>query len=186
MSEIDFMKMRIKKLIIDVPDFPKQGVMFKDITPLFQDQAEFKNLMTHYVRKIKREGVVNKIVAIDSRGFLFGSILAYETGLPMVLARKAGKLPRKTMHQTYELEYGSATLEIHEDDISENDNVLIVDDVLATGGTAVAVGEIIQSLGGFIEGFWFLMDVPLLSGKERIRSRIFADCEDYNNIEVVL
>ena len=186
MSEIDFMKMRIKKLIIDVPDFPKQGVMFKDITPLFQDQAEFRNLMTYYVRKIKREGMINKIVAIDSRGFLFGSILAYETGLPMVLARKAGKLPRKTGHQTYELEYGSATLEIHEEDISENDNVLIVDDVLATGGTAVAVGEIIQSLGGFIEGFWFLMDVPLLSGKERIRSRIFADCEDYNNIEVVL
>jgi len=102
MSEIDFMKMRIKKLIINVPNFPKQGVMFKDITPLFQDQSEFRNLMTHYVRKIKREGIVNKIVAIDSRGFLFGSILAYETGLPMVLARKAGKLPRKTVHQTYE------------------------------------------------------------------------------------
>lgn len=186
MSEIDFMKMRIKKLIINVPDFPKQGVMFKDITPLFQDQAEFKNLMTHYVRKIKREGVVNKIVAIDSRGFLFGSILAYETGLPMVLARKAGKLPRKTVHQTYELEYGTATLEIHEEDISKNDNVLIVDDVLATGGTAVAVGEIVQALGGFIEGFWFLMDVPSLGGKEKIRNRIFADCKDYNDIEVVL
>jgi len=77
-------------------------------------------------------------------------------------------------------------LEIHEEDISKNDNVLIVDDVLATGGTAIAVGEIVQALGGFIEGFWFLMDVPSLGGKEKIRNRIFADCKDYNDIEVVL
>ena len=186
MSEHKFMLQRIKKLIVDVKDFPEKGIVFKDITPLFQDQAEFRNLMTHYVRKIKSEGMVNKIVAIDSRGFLFGSILAYETGLPMVLARKAGKLPRKTANQTYELEYGTATLEIHEDDIAPDDNVLIVDDVLATGGTAIAVGEIVQSLGGIVEGFWFLMDIPALEGKEKIRNRIFTDCEDYNSIEVVL
>lgn len=183
MSEHKFMLERIKKLIIDVPNFPKENVTFKDITPLFQDQAEFRNLMTYYVRKIKREGMVNKIVAIDSRGFLFGSILAYETGLPMVLARKAGKLPRKTAHQTYELEYGSATIEIHEEDIALDDNVLIVDDVLATGGTAVAVGNIVEELGGFIAGYWFLMEVKELGGKNVIFNEFDIDASD---IEVVL
>ena len=183
MSEHKFMLDRIRKLIIDVPDFPKKNVTFKDITPLFQDQAEFRNLMTHYVRKIKRDGMVNKIVAIDSRGFLFGSILAYETGLPMVLARKAGKLPRKTAHQTYELEYGSATLEIHEEDITPDDKVLIVDDVLATGGTAVAVADIVEGLGGSTAGFWFLMEVKELGGQETIFNNIDIDA---NDIEVVL
>ena len=183
MSEHKFMLERIKKLIVDVEDFPEKGIVFKDVTPLFQDQAEFRNLMTHYVRKIKRDGMVNKIVAIDSRGFLFGSILAYETGLPMVLARKAGKLPRKTAHQTYELEYGSATLEIHEEDITPDDKVLIVDDVLATGGTAVAVADIVEGLGGSTAGFWFLMEVKELGGQETIFNNIDIDA---NDIEVVL
>jgi len=183
MSEHKFMLERIKKLIIDVPDFPKKNVTFKDITPLFQDQAEFRNLMTHYVRKIKREGMINKIVAIDSRGFLFGTILAYETGLPMVLARKAGKLPRKTAHQTYKLEYGSATIEIHEEDITREDNVLIVDDVLATGGTAVAVANIVEELEGNIAGFWFLMEIKELGGQDVIFNEFDIDTSD---IEVVL
>ena len=183
MSEHEFMLKRIKKLIIDVPDFPKKNVTFKDITPLFQDQTEFRNLMTHYVRKIKREGMVNKIVAIDSRGFLFGTILAYETGLPMVLARKAGKLPRKTAHQTYKLEYGSATIEIHEEDITREDNVLIVDDVLATGGTAAAVANIVEELEGNIAGFWFLMEIKELGGQDVILNEFDIDTSD---IEVII
>ena len=183
MSEHKFMLERIKKLIIDVHDFPEKGIVFKDITPLFQDQAEFRNLMTYYVRKIKREGVVNKIVAIDSRGFLFGTILAYETGLPMVLARKAGKLPRKTTQQTYKLEYGTACLEIHEDDIDPDDNVLIVDDVLATGGTAIAVANIVESLEGNIAGFWFLMEIKELGGQNVLFDEFDIDGSD---IEVVL
>ncbi len=183
MSEHKFMLDRIRKLIIDVPDFPKKNVTFKDITPLFQDQAEFRNLMTHYVRKINREGMVNKIVAIDSRGFLFGTILAYETGLPMVLARKAGKLPRKTMQQTYNLEYGTASLEIHEDDITPADNVLIVDDVLATGSTAIAVANIVEALEGSIAGFWFLMEIKELSGQDVIFNEFDIDPSD---IEVII
>ena len=183
MSEHKFMLERIKKLIVDVQDFPEKGIVFKDITPLFQDQVEFRNLMTHYVRKIKREGMINKIVAIDSRGFLFGTILAYETGLPMVLARKAGKLPRKTAHQTYKLEYGSATIEIHEEDITREDNVLIVDDVLATGGTAVAVANIVEELEGNIAGFWFLMEIKELGGRDVIFNEFNIDTSD---IEVVL
>ena len=183
MSEHKFMLERIKKLIVHVQDFPEKGIVFKDITPLFQDQVEFRNLMTHYVRKIKREGMINKIVAIDSRGFLFGTILAYETGLPMVLARKAGKLPRKTAHQTYKLEYGSATIEIHKEDVTREDNVLIVDDVLATGGTAVAVANIVEELEGNIAGFWFLMEIKELGGRDVIFNEFNIDTSD---IEVVL
>ena len=183
MSEHKFMLERIKKLIINVQDFPKKGVVFKDITPLFQNQTEFRNLMTYYARKIKRDGLVNKIVAIDSRGFLFGTILAYETGLPMVLARKAGKLPRKTALCTYNLEYGTACLEIHEDDIKPGDNVLIVDDVLATGGTAIAVADIVEALEGNIAGFWFLMEIKELIGREIIFNKFDIDTSD---IEVVL
>ena len=183
MSEHKFMLERIKNLIVDVQDFPEKGIVFKDITPLFQDQTEFRNLMTHYVRKIKRDGMVNKIVAIDSRGFLFGTILAYETGLPMVLARKAGKLPRKTIQQTYNLEYGTASLEIHEDDITPDDNVLIVDDVLATGGTAVAVGNIVEALKGNIAGFWFLMEIKELAGQDILFNEFDINVSD---IEVVL
>ncbi len=183
MSEHRFMLDRIRKLVIDVQDFPEKGIVFKDITPLFQNQSEFRNLMTHYVRKIKHDGVINKIVAIDSRGFLFGTILAYETGLPMVLARKAGKLPRKTIQQTYNLEYGTASLEIHEEDIMPDDNVLIVDDVLATGGTAVAVANIVKALEGNIAGFWFLMEIKELGGQDIIFNEFDIDTSD---IEVVL
>lgn len=181
MSEHKFMLKRIKKLIIDVHDFPEKGIVFKDITPLFQDQTEFRNLMTHYVRKIKREGIVNKIVAIDSRGFLFGTILAYETGLPMVLARKAGKLPRETESAVYGLEYGSDKIEIHKDDIQQDEHILIVDDVLATGGTASAVATIVWELGGKVAGFWFLMEVPGLDGRENLKEHC-----DEQDIEVVL
>ena len=183
MSEHRFMLDRIRKFVIDVQDFPEKGIVFKDITPLFQNQSEFRNLMTHYVRKIKHDGVINKIVAIDSRGFLFGTILAYETGLPMVLARKAGKLPRKTIQQTYNLEYGTASLEIHEEDIMPDDNVLIVDDVLATGGTAVAVANIVKALEGNIAGFWFLMEIKELGGQDIIFNEFDIDTSD---IEVVL
>lgn len=183
MSEYKFMLKRIQKLIIDVPDFPKKNVTFKDITPLFLNQAEFRNLMTHHVRKIKREGTVDKIVAIDSRGFLFGTILAYETGLPLVLARKAGKLPREVVHQDYGLEYGKDRVEIHKDDIDKGDNILIVDDVLATGGTAAAVGNIIEALEANVSGFWFLMEIKELDGQNVLFNKFDIDASD---VEVVL
>ena len=144
MSEYDFMLKRIQKLIIDVPDFPKQGITFKDITPLLQDQSELKSLMRTQARWIKKNGRdFDKIVAIESRGFIFGSLLAHETGLPLVLARKAGKLPRETVSAFYGLEYGSDKIEIHKDDIQQDEHILIVDDVLATGGTANAVANIV-------------------------------------------
>jgi adenine phosphoribosyltransferase len=185
MSEYDFMLKRIQKLIIDVPNFPKPGILFKDISPIFTDQSELKNLISAQARFIKNDGRdFDKIVAIESRGFLLGTLLAYETGLPLVLARKAGKLPREVVHQDYGLEYGSDRIEIHKDDISRDDRVLIVDDVLATGGTAAAVGNIIDALEAKVTGFWFLMEIKELGGQDTLINEF--SCIDASDIEVVL
>ena len=185
MSEYDFMLKRIQKLIIDVPDFPKPGITFKDITPLLQDQSELRNLISTQARWIKKNGRdFDKIVAIESRGFLLGSLLAYETGLPLVLARKAGKLPREVVHQDYGLEYGSDRVEIQKDDIKRDEHILIVDDVLATGGTAAAVANIVEALEGKVAGFWFLMEIKELEGQDKLINDLpFIDASD---IEVVL
>lgn len=184
MSEYDFMLKRIRKLIIDVPDFPKTGITFKDITPLLQDQSELYSLMKTQARWIKNNGRdFDKIVAIESRGFIFGSILAQLTGLPLVLARKAGKLPRETVSAGYGLEYGSDRIEIHKDDIQQDEHILIVDDVLATGGTASAVATIVWELGGKPAGFWFLMEIKELEGQDTLINEVGVDASD---IEVVL
>lgn len=185
MSEYDFMLKRIKKLIIDVPDFPKPGILFKDISPIFGDQSELKNLIRAQARFIKNNGRdFDKIVAIESRGFLFGSLLAYETGLPLVLARKAGKLPREVVHQNYGLEYGKDRIEIQKDDINRDEHILIVDDVLATGGTAAAVGNIIDALEAKVAGFWFLMEIKELEGQDELINRFPGI--DASDIEIVL
>ena len=185
MSEYDFMLKRIQKLIIDVPDFPKPGILFKDISPIFTDQSELKNLIRSQARFIKNNGRdFDKIVAIESRGFLLGTLLAYETGLPLVLARKAGKLPREVVHQDYGLEYGKDRIEIQKDDIQPGERILIVDDVLATGGTASAVGNIIDALQAKVSGFWFLMEIKELKGRDKLINQFpFIDASD---IEVVL
>ena len=184
MGEYDFMLKRIKKLIIDVPDFPKPGILFKDISPIFGDQSELRNLITAQARFIKNNGRdFDKIVAIESRGFLLGSLLSYETGLPLVLARKAGKLPREVVYQDYGLEYGKDRIEIHKDDISSGENILIVDDVLATGGTAIAVANIVKAIEGNVTGFWFLMEIKALNGRGILCDEFDIDASD---IEVVL
>lgn len=184
MGEYKFMLKRIQKLIIDVPDFPKPGILFKDISPIFGDQSELRNLIVAQARFIKNNGrAFDKIVAIESRGFLLGTLLAYETGLPLILARKAGKLPREVVHQDYGLEYGKDRIEIHKDDIRSGENILIVDDVLATGGTAAAVGNIIEALEGNVAGFWFLMDIKELNGQDMLFNKFDIDASD---IDVVL
>jgi len=185
MGEYDFMLKRIQKLIIDVPDFPKPGILFKDISPIFADQSELRNLITSQSRFIKNNGRdFDKIVAIESRGFLLGTLLAYETGLPLVLARKSGKLPRETVSATYGLEYGKDKIEIHASDILEDESILIVDDVLATGGTASAVADIVDSIGGKVAGFWFLMEIKGLGGQDTL----INNCTeiDSSDIEIVL
>ena len=185
MSEYDFMLKRIQKLIIDVPDFPKPGILFKDISPIFADQSELRNLIRSQARFIKNNGRdFDKIVAIESRGFLLGTLLAYETGLPLILARKAGKLPREVVHQDYGLEYGKDRIEIQKDDIQAGERILIVDDVLATGGTAAAVGNIIDALEAKVSGFWFLMEIKGLGGQDLLINEF--SYIDETDIEVVL
>ena len=161
------LRKEVEDLIRNVPDFPKEGIQFKDITPLFKNVSVFEKLMSYYTSSLAKKGI-NKIVCVDARGFIFGSVLANKMGIPFVVARKAGKLPAKSISHTYNLEYGEATLEMHIDDISRYDNVLIVDDLLATGGTINAVANLVQKLGGTVHGCWFLIELSFLEGRSKI------------------
>lgn len=169
------LRSKVKDLIINVPNFPKDGIQFKDITPVLQDHETMTSLIDFYSKEfnlLKEKGRVNKIVAIESRGFIFGSLLSLSTGLPMVLARKPGKLPRETATYSYDLEYGSNSIEMHIDDINANDKVIIIDDLLATGGTISAVCKLVNQLGGDVAFIWNLIELTDLGGKDTIRKSI--------------
>lgn len=160
----------IARFIVDVPNFPKPGIIFKDVTPIFAHGEAFQSLIRHMAETIHQE--TSAIVAIESRGFIFGSALAHELGIGFVLARKPGKLPRKVISHTYQLEYGSDTLEMHSDDLSPQDRVIIVDDVLATGGTANAVETLCQNIGAQVVGHRFLLEIEFLKGRSRLGSEV--------------
>lgn len=154
---------RIRQKIRDIPDFPEPGILFRDITPLLADGPAFRGLIDRMAEHYR--GKVDTIVAVESRGFIFGAPLAYALGIGMVPVRKAGKLPDKTLREEYDLEYGSATLEIHHDAIREGERVLLVDDLLATGGTARAAVNLVQRLGGAITGVFVLAELSALDGR---------------------
>jgi adenine phosphoribosyltransferase len=151
----------------DVPDFPKPGVTFKDVTPLLGDHVAFSTavdwLVTHFGR-----GTVDKVVGIEARGFILAAPVAYHFGAGFVPARKAGKLPGATRSITYDLEYGSETLEMHEDAVAVGDRVLIVDDVLATGGTAAATVDLVRRSGGEVVGVSVLLELGFLAGRHAL------------------
>lgn len=153
-----------KKLsIIDVADFPKKGIMFKDISPLLANSEEFNGLIKHIAKTWK--GKVDKIGGFDARGFIFTSALAYEMKLPFFMLRKKGKLPGETISVKYGLEYGEASLEVGKSAVSAGDKVLLVDDVLATGGTAEAGCKLVEELGGVVIGAQFVLELESLSGR---------------------
>ena len=160
--------MDLTGLIRDIPDFPKKGIIFKDITPLLGDAAAFSQMTDEFAAIYKGAGI-DKIASIESRGFIVGAALALKLGCGFIPVRKKGKLPYKTVRQEYQLEYGTDMLEIHTDAVKKGDNVLIVDDVLATGGTAEAVCELITKLGGNIAGLCFLIELKFLNGKEKLK-----------------
>lgn len=160
--------MNLKKLIRDVPDFPKAGIIFKDITPLLKNAKGFKSAINHMAKKYK-DKKIDKIVSMESRGFIFGPALALKLGGGFVPVRKKGKLPYKTTSVEYQLEYGTDVLEMHEDAIEKDENVLIVDDVLATGGTAKAVCSLIEKLGGKVAGLCFLIELSFLKPYEKLK-----------------
>jgi len=160
----------LKKIIRDVPDFPKKGIIFKDITTLCRDPISFQrmvDLMGH--RYIGKD--VDIVVGIEARGFIVGAALAYKLGAGVVLVRKPGKLPYKTHKVSYSLEYGKDTLEIHQDAIKKGQRVIIADDLLATGGTARAVVDLVNKAGGKIIECAFLVELTELKGRERLSPR---------------
>ncbi len=154
-------------LIRDVPDFPKSGILFKDITPVLADAAAFQEVIDGFVEHAQTFAP-DVIAGIESRGFLFGAPLALDLGLGFVPIRKAGKLPSATEREEYVLEYGTAVIEAHRDSIRPGQRVLIVDDLLATGGTAAAAARLIEKLGGTLAGFCFLVELEPLNGRSAL------------------
>lgn len=158
---------KIKSAIRDVPDFPKPGILFKDITPILHNPALCREIVDAFAEKLSGQKI-DAIVGIESRGFLFGFALANKLNIPFILVRKAGKLPYKKISHEYTLEYGSAKVEMHEEEIQKGWNVLIHDDLLATGGTAEAAAKLIRMQGGTVAGFAFLVELGFLNGKEKL------------------
>lgn len=159
-------KDEIKSLILDVPNFPREGIVFKDITPLLENGAAFRELINEMMKNIPSE--ITKIVSIESRGFILGSALAYGMKKGLVLCRKPGKLPRDTFSGTYQLEYGQDSLEVHKTSFDKNDKVFIVDDVLATGGTAEATVRLCENAGAEVLGLGFLIELDFLKGRQKL------------------
>lgn len=158
---------KIKQTIRDVADFPKPGIVFKDITPILKDPFLCKEIAQELAKQVKHLNIY-VVAGIESRGFLFGLALAQQLNVPFVPIRKAGKLPYKTIQQSYDLEYGSATLEVHEDAFEPGQKVLIHDDLLATGGTVVAASKLVQQLKAEVIGYSFIISLDFLNGRERL------------------
>jgi adenine phosphoribosyltransferase len=157
----------LKAYIREVPGFPKEGILYYDISTLLQDPLALRMTIDRFVWLFAGKQV-DKVIGIESRGFMFGSIVAYNLDAGFVPVRKPGKLPAKTINQTYDLEYGTDTLEMHEDAISPGEKVLIVDDLMATGGTAAASAKLVESLKGEVVGFGFVVELTFLDGRKEL------------------
>ncbi|MBN2052375.1 adenine phosphoribosyltransferase [Candidatus Woesearchaeota archaeon] len=158
----------IKKAIRTIPNFPKKGIMFRDITTLLQNPKAFKKTCDALYKRYKGKKI-DVVVAIESRGFIFGSVLAYMLGVGFVPVRKPGKLPHKTIREEYELEYGKDAVEMHADAISKGQRVLIIDDLIATGGTVAAAIKLVEKLGGKVLECCFVVELPELKGRQKIK-----------------
>ena len=171
----------IKSSIKSIPNHPKEGIIFRDITSLLEVPAAFKATIDLIVEQYKDQGLT-KVIGTESRGFIFGAPVALALGLPFIPVRKPGKLPREVIAQSYQLEYGQDTLELHTDAISQGDNVLIIDDLLATGGTVEATVKLVQRLGGDVKHAAFVINLPELGGEKRLRD-LGIDCYTLVNFE---
>ncbi|WP_106478291.1 adenine phosphoribosyltransferase [Phytohalomonas tamaricis] len=173
----------IKSVIRTVRDWPEPGVNFRDITPVLQNSAAFRKLIDSFVHRYQ-EMDLDAIAAIDARGFIIGAPVAYELGCSFVPVRKKGKLPFKTISETYTLEYGEATVELHSDAFREGDRILIMDDLIATGGTMLAAAKLIGRSGGNVVETAAIIDLPEIGGSEKIRAEghsVFAVCSFTEN-----
>jgi len=164
----------LKNIIRDVPDFPKKGIVFKDITTLLSDAKSFQRMTDLLAHRYVGEKI-KKVVGVEARGFIIGAALAYKLGAGVVLVRKPGKLPSETFSKSYELEYGTDTLEIHRDAIGKGERVIIADDLLATGGTVSAVVDMVHSLGGELHECCFMAELEFLDGKRKLpEGKVFS------------
>ncbi|MDD3014256.1 MAG: adenine phosphoribosyltransferase [Candidatus Gastranaerophilales bacterium] len=157
----------VKAKIRDIPDFPKPGIIFKDITTAIKDPETFRRITNHMTEKFKDAGI-DYVAAIESRGFIFGAPLAYNLGAGLIIIRKPGKLPAKVEQVSYELEYGTDTVEMHSDAIEPGKKVLLIDDLLATGGTATAACTLIQKVGGIPVAIAFVVELSFLDGRSKL------------------
>jgi adenine phosphoribosyltransferase len=169
----------LKQFIRDVPDFPEPGIIFRDITPLLQNADAFQDAVDQLAAAFLGNDV-DVVAGIESRGFVFAAPLAYKLGLPLVPIRKPGKLPAARMSVEYSLEYGQGQLDIHQDAVRPGQRVLVVDDLLATGGTAIAAIELIEMLGAQVQGLAFLVELDGLAGRERLRDRRIVSIVRYS------
>ena len=160
--------LNLKSCIRDIPDFPKKGIIFKDITTLLKNGKAFKQVVDEIVAKFKNKKV-DFVLSVEARGFLFGAAVAYKLGAGVIPVRKKGKLPYKTYSVTYDLEYGKDTLEVHQDAFRKGTRILIVDDLLATGGTTRAVADLVEDMGGKIVGIAFVIELLPLKGREKLK-----------------
>lgn len=158
----------LKEKIRNIPDFPQKGIIFRDITTLLKDREAYNYVIDALTEKYKGKGI-DYIAAIDARGYIFGAPLAYNIGAGLVPVRKKGKLPYETFSEEYELEYGKNILEIHKDAIEKGKKVLIVDDLIATGGSALASAKLVDKLGGEVSGFAFIIELTFLDGREKLK-----------------
>ncbi len=157
----------LKRHIREIPDYPKAGILFYDITTLLRDPWALRTTVDRFAERFIGEHV-EKVVGMESRGFLFGPILAYNLNAGFVPVRKPGKLPSGVVTESYDLEYGTDTLEMHDDGISAGERVLIVDDLIATGGTAKATGKMVEAVGGEVIGFGFIIELTFLKGRDQL------------------
>ena len=158
----------LKAYIREVPDFPKPGILFYDITTLLQDSLALRMTVDRFVWLFAKKQI-DKVVGIESRGFMFGPIVAYDLNAGFVPVRKPGKLPYQKIRESYELEYGTDTVEMHDDAIRPGEHVLVVDDLVATGGTALAAARMVESLGGTVAGFGFIIELTFLNGRKKLQ-----------------
>ncbi|MBV8530440.1 MAG: adenine phosphoribosyltransferase [Candidatus Eremiobacteraeota bacterium] len=159
--------MEIEALIRPIPDFPIPGILYRDITPLLRDKQGFRRAIDLFVERFSARGI-DHVVGIEARGYVLGAPIAYAIGAGFIPVRKPGKLPHETLSEEYALEYGTNSLEIHADAISQGERVLVVDDLLATGGTAAATGRLLERLGARVEAFAFLVELAELGGRKKL------------------
>lgn len=157
----------VRSKVRDIPDFPKPGIIFKDITTVIKDAEAFKHVVDFFTEKLK-DKKIDYIVGIESRGFIFAGPIAYNLNIGFIIVRKPGKLPADTVQVTYDLEYGTDTIEIHKDAIEKGKRVVIIDDLLATGGTAAAACKLVEKVGGEIVANCFMIDLTFLNGKDKL------------------